>query len=108
MPPLPENRTDQRVTLPAREARVAGHTDVLVVGGGPAGLGAALGAAWAGAGVTLVERYGFLGGNATAALVMPLMSYFTQSQPAANPDLTRLLPAATCTAEHVAHYALPE
>jgi hypothetical protein len=51
---------------------------VLVVGGGPAGLGAALGAAAAGADVILVERYGFLGGNATAALVMPLMSFYTQ------------------------------
>src|SRR5690625_273153 len=108
MPPLPENRTDQRVTLPAREARVAGHTDVLVVGGGPAGLGAALGAAWAGAGVTLVERYGFLRGNATAALVMPLMSYFTQSQPAANPDLTRLLPADHGTGDPVVVGALQE
>lgn len=72
---------------------MAANVDVLVVGGGPAGLGAALGAAWAGADVVLVERYGFLGGNATAALVMPLMSHFTQSEPSANPDLTRLLPA---------------
>jgi hypothetical protein len=71
---------------------VAASVDVLVVGGGPSGLGAALGAAWAGADVVLVERYGFLGGNATAALVMPLMSHFTQREPAANPDLTRLLP----------------
>ncbi|HEX7005095.1 MAG TPA: FAD-dependent oxidoreductase [Trueperaceae bacterium] len=81
------------MTLPPREARIAAEVDVLVVGGGPAGLGAALGAAWAGAEVVLVERYGFLGGNATAALVMPLMSHFTQSQPSANLDLTRLLPA---------------
>jgi hypothetical protein len=50
-----------------------------VVGGGPAGLGAALGAAVAGADVILAERYGFLGGNATAALVMPLMSFHTRS-----------------------------
>jgi hypothetical protein len=48
---------------------------VLVVGGGPAGIGAALGAAAAGARVLLVERYGFLGGNATAALVMPLTAF---------------------------------
>jgi hypothetical protein len=63
---------------------IAEETDVLVVGGGPAGLGAALGAAAAGAGVILAERYGFLGGNATAALVMPLMSFHTQR--AALPD----------------------
>ncbi|MEX2535358.1 MAG: FAD-dependent oxidoreductase [Trueperaceae bacterium] len=93
MPPLKPPGASQHVTLPPREARVGAKVDVLVVGGGPAGLGAALGAAWAGAEVVLAERYGFLGGNATAALVMPLMSHRTQSQPAANPDLTRLLPA---------------
>jgi len=36
---------------------VAADTDVLVVGGGPAGLGAAIGAAQAGARVILAERY---------------------------------------------------
>ena len=66
------------IDLPPRRALLAGDTDVLVVGGGPAGLGAALGAAAAGADVILAERYGFLGGNATAALVMPLMSFHTQ------------------------------
>ncbi len=54
---------------------------MLVVGGGPAGLGAAIGAADAGANVILAERYGFLGGNATAALVMPLMSFHTNRFP---------------------------
>ena len=43
--------------------------DVLVVGGGSAGVAAALGAARAGARTRLVERYGFLGGMATAAMV---------------------------------------
>jgi hypothetical protein len=64
--------------LPPRSALQAAETDVLVVGGGPAGLGAALAAADAGADVVLVERYGFLGGNATAALVMPWMSFHTR------------------------------
>lgn len=73
-------RPDEKIelTLPPRKASLAAHTDVLVVGGGPAGLGAAVGAAQAGADVVLVERFGFLGGNATAALVMPLMSFHTQ------------------------------
>ncbi len=43
--------------------------DVVVVGGGAAGLAAALGAAGAGARTALVERYGFLGGMATSAMV---------------------------------------
>jgi hypothetical protein len=43
--------------------------DVLVIGGGAAGVAAALGAARAGAETRLVERYGFLGGMATAAMV---------------------------------------
>jgi ribulose 1,5-bisphosphate synthetase/thiazole synthase len=66
------------LTLPPRSALQAAEADVLVVGGGPAGLGAALAAADAGADVVLVERYGFLGGNATAALVMPWMSFHTR------------------------------
>jgi glycine/D-amino acid oxidase-like deaminating enzyme len=43
--------------------------DVLVAGGGPGGVAAALSAARSGARVLLVERHGFLGGSATAALV---------------------------------------
>ena len=78
MPILSEPEQKFHVELPPRKALLAAETDVLVVGGGPAGLGAAAGAAQAGAGTILVERYGFLGGNATAALVMPLMSFHTQ------------------------------
>lgn len=43
---------------------------VVVVGGGPAGIAAALAAARAGARVTLLERHGFLGGNMTLGLCM--------------------------------------
>ena len=77
MPPLPKIAGERKVELPARLARLAAETEVLVVGGGPAGLGAAVGAAKAGASVVLVERYGFLGGHATVALVMPLASFHT-------------------------------
>jgi FAD dependent oxidoreductase len=83
------------VQLPPRAATLVADVDVLVVGGGPAGLGAALGAARAGAEVVLVERYGFLGGNATAALVMPLMSFHNEVRSAReieNGDPLRLLP----------------
>jgi hypothetical protein len=81
-----------RLQLPPRQALLAGDTDVLVVGGGPAGLGAAVGAADAGARVVLAERYGFLGGNATAALVMPLMSFHTQHHQPERRGVTTLLP----------------
>src|SRR3954469_8472796 len=75
MPSLRRPEEARRIALPPRQALLAGETDVLVVGGGPAGLGAAIGAAQAGARVVLAERYGFLGGNATAAPVLPLMSF---------------------------------
>jgi hypothetical protein len=78
VPPLTRPESVPRLTLPPRSALRAADADVLVVGGGPAGLGAALAAADAGADVVLVERYGFLGGNATAALVMPWMSFHTR------------------------------
>lgn len=77
MPVLSRPEARISVTLPPRQATLAGKCEVLVVGGGPAGLGAALGATAAGARTVLVERHGFLGGNATAALVMPLMSFHT-------------------------------
>ena len=73
-------RPINEITLPARNAKVLPEADVLVVGGGPAGIGAALGAAEAGARVLLVERYGFLGGSATAGLVLTMASYYTSSE----------------------------
>jgi hypothetical protein len=54
--------------------------DVLVVGGGNAGCAAALAAARTGARVLLVERYGFLGGTATAAMVGPWMTFHSGSE----------------------------
>jgi hypothetical protein len=61
----------------SRSIPVVRDCDVLVVGGGPAGIGAAVGAARSGATTVLVERYGFLGGNATASLVGPFMTSFS-------------------------------
>ena len=51
--------------------------DVLVVGGGPAGIGSAVCAARHGAKTILAERGGYLGGMATAGLVAPFMSSTT-------------------------------
>jgi glycine/D-amino acid oxidase-like deaminating enzyme len=92
MPALPRPSRATSLTLPPRQALLAATTDVLVVGGGPAGIGAALGAAEAGAEVVLAERYGFLGGNATAALVMPLMSFHTQRGAFEQPGRAKLFP----------------
>jgi hypothetical protein len=54
------------ITEPARALPVYGEFDVVVVGGGPAGLAASVSAAKRGARTLLVERYGFLGGMGTA------------------------------------------
>jgi len=53
------------VTEPARTTSVLSETDIVVVGGGPGGLAAALGAARAGADTVLVDRYGCFGGVIT-------------------------------------------
>ena len=55
---------------PARDIPIYRRTDVLVIGGGPAGSAAAISAARAGADVTLVERYNHLGGLSTGGLVL--------------------------------------
>jgi hypothetical protein len=50
--------------------------DVVVVGGGAAGLAAAIAAGRAGARTALVERYGFLGGLATAGMVSTICGLY--------------------------------
>ena len=58
---------------PARNIPVAADVDVLVAGGGPAGIAAALSAARAGARTMIVERYGYLGGMITGAYVVAII-----------------------------------
>ncbi len=59
---------------PARDTPVLAETQVLVVGGGSAGVSAAVAAAREGADVMLVERYGQLGGLATGGLIILLLT----------------------------------
>lgn len=53
------------------------EADVVVAGGGPAGINVSLAAGRQGAKTVLVERYGFLGGMSTIALVYPWMTFHT-------------------------------
>ena len=63
---------------PNKEVRVVDECDVVVVGGGPGGIGAAVAAARNGADTILIERYGYLGGMGTGGLVtiIPCLSDF--------------------------------
>ncbi len=55
------------LTEPSRQTEIFGEYDVVVLGGGPAGIAAAVAAARAGRSTLLIERHGFLGGMGTAA-----------------------------------------
>lgn len=58
--------------------------DVIVAGGGIAGISAAVKASSMGARVLLIERYGFLGGMSTAGMVSPFMKYSVGGRPLVN------------------------
>ncbi len=66
------NTQDLRVTSADLKAPVVNRSQVLVVGGGPAGVAAAVTAARSGASVTLLERYNSLGGLASGGMVLVL------------------------------------
>src|SRR3990172_7521373 len=62
------------IRLPEQHVPVWMRTQVLVIGGGTAGIAAAVSAARLGADVTLLERTGHLGGLATGGLIILLLT----------------------------------
>ncbi len=69
-------RVEDRSLYLERSVPVIEDVEVVVCGAGPAGLAAAVAASRAGATTLLVERYGFLGGNFTAASVGTLCGLY--------------------------------
>lgn len=63
-----------------KRASIVGKYQVTVCGGGPAGFIAAVAAARCGARVALIERYGFLGGMATAGMVAPISEFMHEGE----------------------------
>lgn len=74
-----------------RRTPVRHEADVLVVGGGSAGLCAAVAAARGGARVVLVENYGFLGGTLTAVTLGSICGLYTVTENAIYPAVGGLL-----------------
>lgn len=70
------------VTEPSRKVPVYRNVDVLVVGGGMAGVSAAVTAGRLGMKTMLIEYQGFLGGNATQALVNDFCGFYTRTRQA--------------------------
>jgi hypothetical protein len=66
---------------PARNLPVTRDADVVIVGGGPAGLAAAIASARTGANTVLVEQFGYIGGTATASLMACINGFRNQVEP---------------------------
>lgn len=78
------NKTEDRTS----SQKSKNDFDVIVCGGGPSGVAAALASARRGCRTLLVERYGFCGGMATAALVNPFSGHAFRDQ--LEPETERL------------------
>ncbi len=69
---MAQDQTPTRIADKPGDATVVARSDVVVVGGGPAGFAAAVAARREGASVTLIERYPYLGGLAAGGMVLVL------------------------------------
>jgi FAD dependent oxidoreductase len=76
---VPATVAGDKVVQPRREVPVLHQTSILIVGGGPAGTAAAFCAKRLGVDVTLVERYGYLGGLATGGLVLGIFPLYDRN-----------------------------
>lgn len=93
---------DTTLTEPARQLSIADNVDVLVCGGGPAGVSAAITAARCGASVRILEAHGCLGGVWTSGMLSYIMD---AAKPGLNAELVRRLEAMSArrSVEHQ-HY----
>ncbi|MDI6786248.1 MAG: FAD-dependent oxidoreductase [bacterium] len=71
----PARRIGEVIILPEKRIPALVETEVLVVGGGVAGIAAAIACARSGIKTILVERYGYLGGMATGGLVLSMEGF---------------------------------
>ena len=78
---LTRSASAQSVLTIRKQADIPYKPDVLIVGGGPAGIGAALGAAGKGANTLLIEHHAFFGGVAAWCLGMPINQMRPGSKP---------------------------
>ncbi len=78
---LTRSASAQNLLTIRKQADIPYKPDVLVVGGGPAGIGAALGAAGKGANTLLIEHHAFFGGVAAWCLGMPINQMRPGSKP---------------------------
>jgi len=82
--------------------------DVVVIGGGSAGIAAAVGAAQAGANVVLVEQYGFLGGAAANSSVLTYCGFFDQNRTQVVRGVGQLLIDKLCERDVYSTHTIPE
>jgi hypothetical protein len=72
---------------PSKKIPVINETDVVIIGGGPAGLAAAIASARNGAKTILIEQFACLGGTATASLMACINGFRNQVEP----DFTQIV-----------------